>query len=113
VNTIDTGDAMLDLMLDDPTCPPPLDLVVLTDEEVALLIRVLTPRGCREHLVVTTQAVLDAAGVSEQTARDALAKELYFGHRDYTQEIDLALDPEHLFFAFVDDHTNPKWQNLD
>jgi hypothetical protein len=30
--------------------------------------------------------------------------------RHYTQYVDLALNPKHIFFAFVDDHTNPKWQ---
>jgi hypothetical protein len=109
-----TGDPMVDLMLDPdrPLYDAPLNLVVLSDEEVQLLLRLLTPNGWREDIVITTQRVLDAVGITEQTAREALVKDPYTGDLDYTQRIDLALDPEHGFFDFVDDQTNPKWQNL-
>jgi hypothetical protein len=110
-----TGDPMIDLMLDPdrPLCGPPLNLVVLSDEEVNFLFRLLTANhGFREDIVITTRRVLDAAGITEETAREALAKDEFYGDLDCTQRIDLALDPEHGFFDFVDDKTNPKWQNL-
>ena len=82
---------------------------MLSEEQVVLLLSVLTPNGrWREDMVVTTKATLDAACITEEKAREALAKEPYCGDFDYTQHIDLALDPEHGFFLFVDDdHTNP------
>jgi hypothetical protein len=109
-----TGDLMIDLMLDPdrPLNGPPLNLVVLSDDDLHLLRGLLGPTGWREDMVITTQSVLDAAGITEATAREALARHEYYGDPDYTQRIDLALDPEHGFFDFVDDKTNPKWQNL-
>jgi hypothetical protein len=109
-----TGDAMIDLMLDPDRQPhlAPLNLVVLSNDDLHLLLHLLGPSGWREDMVITTQSVLDAAGITEATAREALAKDEYYGDPDYTQRIDLALDPEHGFFDFVDDKTNPKWQNL-
>jgi hypothetical protein len=109
-----TGDLMIDLMLDpDRGCnlTDPLALAVLNDDEVALLLRLLTRVGrYREDLVITTEATLRAAGITEETAREALARQPFYGDPDYTQHVDLALDPEHLFFVFVDDQMNPKWR---
>lgn len=108
-----SGDPMIDLMMEPEFDPwdPPLSFVILSDDEMAALLRLLRPTGgYREHMVVTTQATLAAAGVTEETAREALTQEQYHGDPDYTQHIDLALSPEHSFFDFVDNHTNPKWR---